>query len=285
MKKISKNLDQTVKLWIRNNIPNYDQCESNIYVGELNKYSSESSTVSTDEPLAGHGFKDSIWIFEYDQNIYLGVDNDARQEVQDFLSKTHKDMIFSSYGTYELSRITHQYGYYVWGPSWVLFAEENDWIDINKHDVEILSRNEFNKIVDKKVFWHNDFNCLKAFSVIKNEKIIASATLTDIGNNFVEIGVDTHPDSQLSGLGSTVYSAAGRWAFQNGMIPFSSVGPFNIPSTRTQINSGMKYIGVDMTGTKEFAVPPQPLGRPSKEINVVNYYPEWAKNPDISTKK
>ena len=39
MKKISKNLDQTVKLWIRNNIPNYDQCESNIYVGELNKYS------------------------------------------------------------------------------------------------------------------------------------------------------------------------------------------------------------------------------------------------------
>jgi hypothetical protein len=101
----------------------------------------------------------------------------------------------------------------------------------------------------------------------------------------VEIGVDTHPDSQLSGLGSTVFSAAGRWAFQNGMIPFSSVGPFNIPSTRTQINSGMKYIGVDMTGAKEFAVPPQPLGRPSKEIKVVNYYPEWAKNPDISTKK
>ena len=286
MKKISKNLDQTVKLWIANTIPNYDQCESNIYVGELNKYSFESSTGRV--LTIGSGYakrKDSIWIFEYDQNIYLGVDNDARQEVQDFLSKTHKDMIFSSYGTYELSRITHKYGYYVWGPSWVWFAEENDWIDINKHDVEILSRNEFNKIVDKKVFWHNDFNCLKAFSVIKNEKIIASATLTDIGNNFVEIGVDTHPDSQLSGLGSTVFSAAGRWAFQNGMIPFSLVGPFNIPSTRTHINSGMKYIGVDMTGAKEFAVPPQPLGRPSKEIKVVNYYPEWAKNPDISTKK
>ena len=40
-----------------------------------------------------------------------------------------------------------------------------------------------------------------------------------------------------------------------------------------------------MTGTKQFAVPPQPLGRPSKEINVVDYYPEWAKNPDISPKK
>ena len=55
------------------------------------------------------------------------------------------------------------------------------------------------------------------------------------------------------------------------MIPFSLVGPFNIPSTRTHINSGMKYIGVDMTGAKEFAVPPQPLGRPSKEIKVVDY--------------
>ena len=136
MKKISKNLDQTVKLWIGNTIPNYDQCESNIYVGELNKHSFESSTGRV--LTIGSGYakrKDSIWIFEYDQNIYLGVDNDARQEVQDFLSKTHKDMIFSSYGTYELSRITHKYGYYVWGPSWVWFAEENDWIDINKHDV------------------------------------------------------------------------------------------------------------------------------------------------------
>ena len=89
MKKISKNLDQTVKLWIRNTIPNYDQHESNIYVGELNKYSFESSTGRV--LTIGSGYakrKDSIWIFEYDQNIYLGVDNDARQEVQD-LSLIH----------------------------------------------------------------------------------------------------------------------------------------------------------------------------------------------------
>ena len=284
MKKISKNLDKTVKLWIRNNISDFEQFDTNIFVGELSKKSSDSSSVTSHEPLAGHGFKDSIWIFEYDQNIYLGVEKDAREEIQDFLSKTHKDMIFSTYGTYELSRITHKFGYYVWGPSWVLFAEENDWIDIKKHNVEILSSDSFNKIVDKNIFWHNDFNCLKAFVVVEKEKILASATLTDVGNSFVEIGVDTHPDSQLSGLGSTVYSAAGRWAFQNGMIPFSSVGPFNIPSTRTQINSGMKYVGVDMTGTKEFAVPPQPLGKPSPNIDVNDYYPEWAKNQNISKK-
>ena len=40
-----------------------------------------------------------------------------------------------------------------------------------------------------------------------------------------------------------------------------------------------------MTGTKQFAVPPQPLGKPDKGINVVNYYPEWAKNGDILPKK
>ena len=64
MEKISKDLDQTVKLWIRNTIPNYDQCESNIYVGELNKYSFESSTGRV--LTIGSGYakrKDSIWIF------------------------------------------------------------------------------------------------------------------------------------------------------------------------------------------------------------------------------
>ena len=87
MKNISKNLDEIVKLWIRNNIPNYEQCESHIYVGELNKYSSESSTVSIHEPLAGHGFKDSIWIFEYDQNIYLGIDNMLGKKFKTFCQK------------------------------------------------------------------------------------------------------------------------------------------------------------------------------------------------------
>ena len=46
----------------------------------------------------------------------------------------------------------------------------------------------------------------------------------------------------------------------------------------------MKYVGVDMTGTKEFAVPPQPLGKPSPNIDVNDYYPEWAKNQNISKK-
>ncbi len=78
MKKISKNLDKTVKLWIRNNISDYEQFDTNIFVGELSKKSSDSSSVTSHEPLAGHGFKDSIWIFEYDQNIYLGVEKDAR---------------------------------------------------------------------------------------------------------------------------------------------------------------------------------------------------------------
>ena len=147
-----------------------------------------------------------------------------------------------------------------------------------------MSRSEFNKSVDQKIFWHNYPDCLKAFVVKENNNILAASTLKDIGNNFVEIGVDAHPDSQLSGLGSTVYSAAGRWAFENGKIPFSSVGPWNIPSTRTQLNSGMKYVGIDMIGINKFFVPPQPLGKPSPEIDMTNYYPEWAKNSQIKPK-
>ena len=59
MKKISKNLDQTVKLWIRNNIPNYEQCESNIYVGELNKYSSEYNKKNKIQ-LSGEDIKEGL---------------------------------------------------------------------------------------------------------------------------------------------------------------------------------------------------------------------------------
>ena len=43
----------------------------------------------------------------------------------------------------------------------------------------------------------------------------------------------------------------------------------------------MKYIGVDMKGSKEFKVPPQILGSPSKDIRVENYYPKWAFNKEI----
>ncbi|GIS30248.1 MAG: hypothetical protein Ct9H90mP2_06310 [Dehalococcoidia bacterium] len=45
MKKISKNFDQTVKLWIKI-IYLIMTVESKIYVGELNKYSSESSMLT-----------------------------------------------------------------------------------------------------------------------------------------------------------------------------------------------------------------------------------------------
>ena len=72
-----------------------------------------------------------------------------------------------------------------------------------------------------------------------------------------------------------------KWAYENNITPYSSVGPWNVPSTRTQLKCGMKYIGVDMKGTKEFKVPPQILGSPSKDIRVENYYPKWAFNKEI----
>ena len=82
-------------------------------------------------------------------------------------------------------------------------------------------------------------------------------------------------------MGSTVYSAAGRWAFDNGYIPFSSVGPWNVPSARTQIKCGMKFIGTDMTSIEQFKVPPQTLGTPNDEINIYDYYPKWGFNKKI----
>ena len=269
MNEISKNLDSIILKWIKTFIPSYDFYEPNIYIGEI----------SNDNRSKG-----PIWILEYNNNLYLGVKKNIKNKILKLVLEMNRDLIFSQFGMYEISRLTHDFGYYVWGPSWLMFSEEKNWVDIKKHQVEILTRDEFNNLVGKEIFWHNSLDCLRAFVVKDDNKIVAAATLKDIGNNFVEIGVDTHPDSQLSGLGSTVYSAAGRWAFDNKKIPFSSVGPWNIPSTRTQLNSGMKYLGVDMVGIDKFNVPPQPLGSPSPNINMFDYYPEWAKNQNITKK-
>ena len=266
---ISETLDRTIKSWIKQKLPVTEKVkikEKTVHVGDISKEEKDERP---------------IWFFDYQNEIYLGSNENVREEILDLIDRLGRDMIFSPFGMYEISRITHKFGYYVWGPSWFMFAEQNQWININKHKVEILSQKETEKQLDFKIFWHNYSDCIRSFVVKKNKKILAAATLIKVNDNFAEIGVDTHPDAQLSGLGSTVYSAAGTWAYENNITPYSSVGPWNVPSTRTQLKCGMKYIGADMKGSKEFKVPPQILGSPSKDIRVENYYPKWAFNKEI----
>ena len=260
---INSNLDKIINNWINNKIPNYEKVENNIFVAHSNID------------------LNPLWIFDYKNNIYLSVQNKVKTQIIALIKSLQRELLFSDYGKYEIAEITHKYGYYLWGPSWIMFAEENDWIDIVLHEVEILNTSQIKDSLDVKFFWHNYLDCLRGFVIKQNDQIIACATLKDVGGGFVEIGVDVDTELNFSGLGSTVYSAAGRWAFDNGYIPFSSVGPWNVPSARTQIKCGMKFIGTDMTSIEQFKVPPQTLGTPNDEINIYDYYPKWGFNKKI----
>jgi RimJ/RimL family protein N-acetyltransferase len=269
MLEISKQLDKTINNWINHHAPNLENIENGIYISEFDDSNSDKRA-------------SKIWIFEYNNSLYLSLNKNVKEDLLKLIKKTPRDFLFSDYGKYEISKITHDYGYYVWGPTWELFAEEKDWIDINLHEVEILSGDEIKDQLDFKIFWHNYVDCVKGFVIKNNNKIIAAATLLDIGGGFVEIGVDADQSISIAGLGSTVYSAAGRWAFENDIYPYSAVGPWNIPSTRTQLKCGMKYIGIDMSGIDKFSLSPQTLGYPRKDIKIYDYYPEWAFNKDIT---
>ena len=260
---ISNNLDKIIETWVNNKIQNYKKFSNRIFVGQ---------SIIDVNPL---------WIFEYKNKIFLSVQNNVKNEIIHLIENIHRDFLFSDYGKFEIAKITHKYHYYVWGPSWIMFAEENDWNDIDLHKVEILNSSEIKDQLDFNFFWHNYSDCLKGFAIKMNNKIIACATLKDVGGGFVEIGVDVDTKLNIPGLGSSIYSAAGRWAFDKNYIPFSSVGPWNVPSTRTQMKCGMKFIGTDMTSIDKFKIAPQTLGSPANEINIYDYYPEWGFNKNI----
>lgn len=266
---ITKKLDKTIKSWLDTKLSRLSEVSPGIFIGGVKDQTS----------------KFPIWLFEYNNNLYIGAEEKIHKSILGLVDRLNSQMIFSQFGMYEISRITHPLGYYVWGPSWFMFTEKESWINFNDYKIEILSNEEINNQLDEKIFWHNSYDCLKGFVIKDQGKIVASATLHDVGDNFVEIGLDTHPDAQLKGLGTNVYSAAGKWAFENNKIPYSSVGPWNIPSTRTQIKCGMKCIGVDMVGIDKFKLPPQSLGAPSKDIDIYDYYPSWAFNQNINKKQ
>ena len=107
MNEISKNLDSIILKWIKTFIPSYDFHEPNIYIGEI----------SNDNRSKG-----PIWILEYNNNLYLGVKKNIKNKILKLVLEMNRDLIFSQFGMYEISRLTHDFGYYVWGPSWLMFS-------------------------------------------------------------------------------------------------------------------------------------------------------------------
>ncbi len=203
------------------------------------------------------------------------------------LTGLHPDLLFTAFGSFELSRVTIPDGVSVWGPNWYLFADAGSWRGRADTRVVALSADQLLQ-VDFELFWHCVPGSLAAFGVYagsgKNagEPLAALATVKDRGRPFMEIGVDVAPDAKASGLGTAVVSAAGTWILDQGWLPLATVAPFNVPSTRTLRRVGLEYGFTEMSGVPgPFRVPPQPIGRPLPEIEIYDYYPAWAMNRDI----
>ena len=212
----------------------------------------------------------------------LVVNNpDIAHKLEGPLEDLNPVMIFSTYGFYELSRVTLPYGISVWGPNWFLFGEESTIGDDIDNREEKISDNDLSE-VDYKQFWHCYPKAIAGFGIKEDGKIAALATVKNREFPVCEIGMEVSPGSQSKGMGRAVVTAAARWILENDRIPLAVVGPFNIPSTRTLRSSGLEYMFQCMEGKKElFYVPPQTLGFPTPDTDMYNSYPDWAMNKNI----
>ena len=130
---------------------------------------------------------------------------------------------------------------------------------------------------------------LRYFVIYRDQndgKISALATVIDKGEDVYEIGMEVDRSSQGLGMGRAVVNSAVQWILGIGGTPLATVGPFNVPSTRTLRSVGLTYYMTDMfCEPGDFVIPPQALGTPTKNMDVYNLYPDWAMNNMIKSKR
>ena len=204
------------------------------------------------------------------------------KNLEPIISKLSTDEIFSTFGSFELSKITLPFGYGVWGPTWFMFTD-TFCFDFSK-DINVIDINEIEILnIDNKIFWHVAIQeSIKSYGVYKNNNLIAVSTVQDRGDDVYEISMDVHPNAQSSGLGKALVSKALNYVISLDKIAMASVGIFNIPSNRTLRSVGMEMLITDMKGLPgDFMIEPQPLGEPAPGYTVLNRYPYWAMNQNI----
>jgi hypothetical protein len=227
---------------------------------------------------------------KYKASVIIVAKEEWVSDLNELIKITDKDMLFSIYGTYELARVTLPDGVNINGPSYYLFGDtEKCKLGLDSR-VFMPSKEELAS-VDKDIFWHCYLNNPVSAFAVEGEgegegKIAALATVTDRGGNVYEIGMEVERYAQGSGMGRAVVNGAAQWILERGGTPLATVGYFNVPSARTLRSVGLTYYLTDMSGgTGDFAVPPQALGTPIKDIDIYNLYPDWAMNPKIKPKK
>ena len=206
------------------------------------------------------------------------------ERLKEVVNGLHPDLLFSVFGAYELARITLPDGVGVWGPSWYLFGDGACLQPPGAVRPVQLEPSDLAD-VDYRVFWHCSPDSLAGFGVFDQDRLVALATVWDLGNPVWEIGIDVVPGAKGAGLGRAVVTAAARWIVENGRLVLATTAPFNVPSARTLRSAGLRYVFSALHGTEDIMnLPPQPLGLPYPGATAHNLYPEWAMNKNIRPK-
>ena len=224
----------------------------------------------------------SLWAVRLGDRAIVTARPEWVERLRQIVDSLHPDLLFSTFGAYELSRVTLPDGVRVSGPAWFLFGDTTTYRPVDAPHIVERRPSELHD-VDREAFWHCPIDeVLSGFAIYEGERLVALATVTDVGDPVWEIGMEVEPRAKGRGLGRAVVSAAAGWILAHRRIVLATVGSFNVPSARTLRSVGLRYLFAAMDGQEgPFEVPPQPLGSPYPGAEVHNFYPEWAMNQDI----
>lgn len=207
------------------------------------------------------------------------------QALREVVEELHPDILFSTFGAYELARVTLPDGVGVWGPNTHLFGDGRTVRAVEDSRVLRLAPSDLGDF-DYSLFWHCSPDSLAGFAVLDDGGLLALATVWDVGRPFWEIGMDVAPSARGNGLGRAVVGAAAQWILEQGKLVAASAAPFNSPSLRTLRSVGLRYVFSSMIGSEgPMKVFPQQLGLPLSDARVYNHYPDWAMNAAILPRK
>lgn len=217
-----------------------------------------------------------------DHGSIVTARNDWVEALRPIVTGLHPDLLFSTFGAYELARVTLPDGFGIWGPVWYLFGDASTWRAepdprVQRLDTEAMAN------VDYQRFWHcYDGHAQAGFGVMEAGKLVALAAVHERDDGFHEIGMDVDPSARGAGLGQAVVGTAGASIIAQGHIALGTTRSFNVPSARTLRSVGLVYAFSELFAMEgAMPIPAQPLGRPYPNAPIVNYYPDWAMNQDI----
>ena len=205
------------------------------------------------------------------------------EPIGELTAQMHPDLLFSTTGAYDLSRVTLGDGVAVWGPAPVYVADESTWSPVTGSTAVRLAAEQVAD-VDFDIFWHCEGpdTGIAHFGIYEDDRLVALTSVKDHGFKVYEIGIDVAPDAKSQGLGANVLSTTGNWIIEQGATILATVALWNVPSGRNMRRRGLRYVVNNMVGSVgPFKVGPQPLGTPLPGMTMQDLYPRWAMNKAI----